>query len=96
MSILAARSRRTSYGLAAPQGTSFPGLAPNATQFFIGSGRGANNNYRTRAISKIPSPQMVFCVNQLSGVGASRSQFKIRGLNNPDGVHCKSGPYKSA
>ena len=96
MSVLAARSRRTSFGLAAPQGTSFPGLAPNATQFFIGSGRGANNNYRTRAISRIPSPQMIFCVNQLSGVGTGRSQFKIRGLNKPDGVQCKSGPYKRA
>ena len=94
MSVLAGRSNRAAYGL--PYGMSMPGLAPSATQFFIGSGRGANHHYQTRAISRIPSVQMVFYVNQLSGVGAGRSMFKVRGLNKPRGVKGTDGPYKSA
>jgi len=74
-------------------GNKLQGLAPLATHFFIaGNGRAGWNQYRTRADGD--KRNFVFCMNQLGGVGASRSQFKIRGLNKPDGTgDCLAGPY---
>jgi len=73
-------------------GDRLQGLSPKATQFFIQSGRGGGNNYRARTAA--PKRDFVFCMNQLSGVGASRSPYKIRGLNNPRGTgHCRPGKY---
>ena len=60
------------------------GLAPQATSFFIASGRGGWNHYRTRTFA--PRRDFIFCMNRLGGVGAGRSQYKIRGLNHPDGA----------
>jgi len=74
-------------------GDKLQGLAPQATHFFIaGNGRAGWNQYRTRTNGD--KRNFVFCMNQLGGVGASRSQFKIRGLNKPDGTgNCLAGPY---
>jgi hypothetical protein len=74
-------------------GDKLQGLAPQATHFFVaGNGKAGWNQYRTRANGN--KRNFVFCMNQLGGVGASRSQFKIRGLNNPDGTgNCLAGPY---
>ena len=65
-------------------GDKLQGLAPSATQFFIQSGRGGGNYYRTRTHGN--NRNIVFCMNQLGGVGRGKSQFKIGGLNKPDGV----------
>ena len=76
-------------------GDRLQGLSPKATQFFIQSGRGGGNNYR--ALTAAPKRDFIFCMNQLSGVGASRSPYKIRGLNNPRGTgHCRPGRYYPA
>jgi len=66
-------------------GDKLQGLAPQATHFFIaGNGRAGWNQYRTRTNGN--KRDFVFCMNQLGGVGAAKSQFKIRGLNKPDGA----------
>ena len=77
-------------------GDKLQGLAPQATHFFIaGNGLGGWNNYRKR--TNAPQRNFVFCMNQLGGVGAGKSQFKIRGLNKPDGTgNCRTGPYTLA
>ena len=74
-------------------GDKLQGLAPQATHFFIaGNGRAGWNQYRTRTNGN--KRNFVFCMNQLGGVGAAKSQFKIRGLNKPDGTgNCLAGPY---
>jgi hypothetical protein len=73
-------------------GDKLQGLAPQATHFFIaGNGRGGWNNYRKR--TDAPRRNFVFCMNQLGGVGAGKSQYKIRGLNNPDGARACQ-PYR--
>ena len=74
-------------------GDKLQGLAPQATHFFVaGNGRAGWNQYRTRTNGN--KRNFVFCMNQLGGVGAANSQFKIRGLNEPDGMsNCIAGPY---
>jgi len=73
-------------------GDKLQGLAPQATHFFIaGNGKAGWNQYRTRTNGN--KRNFVFCMNQLGGVGASRSQFKIRGLNKPDGAR-KCAPHR--
>ena len=67
------------------------GLAPQATSFFIASGRGGWNHYRTRTFA--PKRDFIFCMNRLGGVGVGRSQYKIRGLNHPDGAR-RCRPYR--
>ena len=93
MSIIAARTKRVSYGMSAKQGggNAKQGLPPyNA--FYIPSGRGGWSHYLRNA--KAPRRNWVFCMNQLSGVGAGRSMFKVAGLNKPDGARrCKPHPY---
>ena len=73
-------------------GDRLQGLAPQATHFFIaGNGRGGWNNYRKR--TDAPQRNFVFCMNQLGGVGRAMSQFKIDGVNKPDGAEvCQ--PYR--
>jgi len=71
-------------------GNKLQGLAPSATQFFIQSGRGGGNNYQTRADGD--KRNVVFCMNQLGGVGRAKSQFKIDGVNHPDGAR-KCDPW---
>ena len=74
-------------------GDKLQGLAPQATHFFVaGNGKAGWNQYRTRTNGN--KRNFVFCMNQLGGVGAGKSQFKIRGLNKPDGTgNCLAGPY---
>jgi len=74
-------------------GDKLQGLAPQATHFFIAGNSNAGwNNYRTRTNGN--KRNFVFCMNQLGGVGVGKSQFKIRGLNKPDGTgNCLAGPY---
>ena len=73
-------------------GDKLQGLAPSATQFFIQPGKGGGNNYQTRADGD--RRNFVFCMNQLGGVGRAKSQFKIDGVNQPDGTgNCVAGPY---
>ena len=67
------------------------GLPPQATAFLISSGRGGWNHYRTRTFA--PRRDFIFCMNRLGGVGAGRSQYKIRGLNHPDGAR-RCRPYR--
>ena len=73
-------------------GDRLQGLAPQATHFFIaGNGKGGWNNYRKR--TDAPRRNFVFCMNQLGGVGRAMSQFKIDGVNKPDGAEvCQ--PYR--
>ena len=71
-------------------GDKLQGLAPTATQFFIPSGRGGGRYYRSRTYA--PRRNFVFGGNRLGGVGAGKSQFKIRGLNRPDGAR-RHPPY---
>jgi hypothetical protein len=76
-------------------GDRLQGLAPQATHFFIsGNGRAGWNQYQTRTYA--PKRNFIFCMNQLGGVGAGKSQFKIGGLNHPDGAkYCAPYPYKN-
>jgi hypothetical protein len=76
-------------------GDKLQGLAPQATHFFIsGNGKAGWYQYQTRTYA--PKRNYVFCMNQLGGVGKGKSQFKVRGLNNPDGAKlCKPYEYKS-
>ena len=71
-------------------GDKLQGLAPTATKFFIPSGRGGGRYYRRR--THAPRRDFVFGGNRLGGVGAGKSQFKIRGLNKPDGAR-RRPPY---
>ena len=77
-------------------GDKLQGLAPQATHFFIaGNGKAGWNNYRTRADGD--RRNFVFCMNQLGGVGRAKSQFKIDGVNQPDGAQrCMPHPYSIA
>ena len=77
-------------------GDKLQGLAPQATHFFIaGNGKAGWNNYRTRADGD--RRNFVFCMNQLGGVGRAKSQFKIDGVNQPDGAQrCVPHPYSIA
>ena len=63
-------------------GDKLQGLAPNATGFFIPSGKGGVNYYRTQEPNGHLCRDFVFCMNQLGGVGANKSQQKIRGLSS--------------
>jgi hypothetical protein len=76
-------------------GDRLQGLAPQATHFFIsGNGKAGWNQYQSRTYA--PKRNYVFCMNQLGGVGKGKSQFKVGGLNNPDGAKsCKPYEYKS-
>ena len=76
-------------------GDRLQGLAPQATHFFIsGNGRAGWNQYQTRTYA--PKRNFIFCMNQLGGVGAGKSQFKIGGLNQPDGAkYCAPYPFKN-
>jgi hypothetical protein len=74
-------------------GDRLQGLAPQATHFFIsGNGKAGWNQFQTRTYA--PKRNFIFCMNQLGGVGAGKSQFKIGGLNHPDGAkYCAPYPY---
>ena len=76
-------------------GDRLQGLAPQATHFFIsGNGKAGWHQYQTRTYA--PKRNFIFCMNQLGGVGAGKSQFKIGGLNEPDGAkYCAPYPYKN-
>ena len=76
-------------------GDRLQGLAPQATHFFIsGNGKAGWHQYQTRTYA--PKRNFIFCMNQLGGVGAGKSQFKIGGLNQPDGAkYCAPYPYKN-
>ena len=75
-------------------GNRLQGLAPQATHFFIsGNGRAGWNQYQTRTYA--PKRNYIFCMNQLGGVGRGKSQFKVGGLNKPDGAKiCKPHEYQ--
>jgi C1A family cysteine protease len=74
-------------------GDRLQGLAPQATHFFIsGNGKAGWNQYQTRTYA--PKRNFIFCMNQLGGIGAGKSQFQIGGLNHPDGAkYCAPYPY---
>jgi hypothetical protein len=76
-------------------GDRLQGLAPQATHFFIsGNGRAGWNQYQTR--TNAPKRNSIFCMNQLGGVGRGKSQFKVGGLNKPDGAKiCKPHEYQN-
>ena len=76
-------------------GDRLQGLAPQATHFFIsGNGRAGWHQYQTRTYA--PKRNFIFCMNQLGGIGAGKSQFKIGGLNKPDGAkRCNAKKYKT-
>jgi hypothetical protein len=93
----AGRAGSTSYGSNVNMiqfGDRLQGLAPQATHFFIsGNGRAGWNQYQTQTYA--PKRNFVFCLNQLGGIGRGKSQFKVDGLNNPDGSKvCKPYEYK--
>ena len=68
------RSRRVNINLNTGGGSKKQGLKPTQTNFYIMSGLGGSNNYRTRAGGE--NRDMIFSVNQLSGgVGRNRGQF---------------------
>jgi hypothetical protein len=92
----AGRAGSTAYGSNVNMiqfGDRLQGLAPQATHFFIaGNGRAGWQNYQTR--TNAPKRKYVFCMNQLGGVGRGKSQFKVDGVNNPDGsMTCPPYPY---
>ncbi len=94
----AGRAGSTSYGSNVNMiqfGDRLQGLAPQATHFFIsGNGKAGWNQYQTQTYA--PKRNFVFCLNQLGGIGRGKSQFKVDGLNNPDGSKvCKPYEYKS-
>lgn len=94
----AGRAGSTAYGSNVNMiqfGDRLQGLAPQATHFFIsGNGKAGWYQYQTRTYA--PKRNYVFCMNQLGGVGKGKSQFKVGGLNNPDGAKsCKPYEYKS-
>ena len=94
----AGRAGSTAYGSNVNMiqfGDRLQGLAPQATHFFIsGNGQAGWHNYQTR--TNAPKRNYVFCMNQLGGVGRGKSQFKIDGVNNPDGSKtCNPYPYNS-
>ena len=91
--ILASRTKRVNINGNQGGGTKLQGLAPKATMFFVSSGRGGWGHFLRETFA--PRRDWIFCMNQLSGVGAGRSMFKIRGLNHPDGARrCRPHPYR--
>lgn len=91
--ILASRTRRVNLNGNQGGGPKLQGLSPKATMFFISSGRGGWGHFLRETFA--PRRDWIFCMNQLSGVGAGRSMFKIRGLNHPDAARrCKPHPFR--
>jgi hypothetical protein len=91
----AGRAGATAYGVSVnmvQMGDKLQGLAPSATGFFIPSSKGGVNYYRTQ--SNGHRRDFVFCMNQLGGVGANKSQQKIRGLSSNVGGAKPCVPYK--
>ena len=92
-SILASRTNRVNLNGNQGGGNKKQGIPSKATMFYISSGRGGWNHFLSGTYG--PRRDWVFCMNQLSGVGASRSMFKIRGLNKPDAARkCRPHPYR--
>ena len=67
------------------------GLAPNATGFYIPYGKGGGRAYQTGTYA--PRRNFIFCMNQLGGVGANKSQQKIRGLTSNEGGAKPCAPH---
>jgi hypothetical protein len=61
----------------------------------VGLSHWSNLAVRTNAYGSIKGRNMIFCVNQLGGVGAGRSQFNVgNSFARPDGVRCRSYSFK--
>jgi hypothetical protein len=61
----------------------------------VGLDTWANVAVKTNAYGTIKGRNMIFCVNQLGGVGAGHSQFNVgNNYARPDGVKCKSYSFK--
>ena len=74
MPITYGRASRVNVNLNSGGGTKKQGLKPTQTNFYIMSGTGGGNNYRTRTGGE--NRDMIFSVNQLSGgVGRNRGPF---------------------
>ena len=74
MPITYGRASRVNVNLNSGGGTKKQGLKPTQTNYYIMSGKGGSNNYRTRGGGE--NRDMIFSVNQLSGgVGRNRGQF---------------------
>jgi hypothetical protein len=57
----------------------------------VGLDNWADLAVRTNAYGSTKGRNMIFCVNQLGGVGAGRSQFNVgSNYSRPDGVKCKT------
>ena len=56
----------------------------------IGTNNWSNSVIQSQANGSIKGRKMIFCVNQLGGIGVGRSQFKVAGfVHRVDGVKCK-------
>jgi len=57
----------------------------------IGTNNWANKVIQSQANGSVKGRNMIFCVNQLGGVGAGHSQFNVAGsMHRVDGVKCKN------
>jgi hypothetical protein len=55
----------------------------------IGTNNWANNVIQSQANGSIKGRSMIFCMNQLGGVGAGRSQFNVAGsFHRVSGFKC--------
>jgi len=60
----------------------------------IGLNNWSNGVVQSQANGSVKGRNMIFCVNQLGGVGVGHSQFRVAGsYARPDGVHCKTKSY---
>ena len=63
-----------------------PAIEVGSSMLGIGTPINLRNTIRTRTYASEKSKNLVFCVNQLGGVGRYKSQFSV----SSDGINCKS------
>ena len=80
------RARNVNVNLNTAGGDKKQGLPPSSVEH--------TRLVKTRAGGE--NRNLVFCINQLGGVGRGKSQFKVNGSNNPDGVKsCVPAPFST-
>ena len=78
------RARNVNVNLNTAGGNKKQGLPPSSVEH--------TRLVKTRAGGE--NRNVVFCMNQLGGVGRGKSQFKVNGSNHPDGSRgCVTAPY---
>ena len=78
------RARNVNVNLNTAGGNKKQGLPPSSVEH--------TRLVKTRAGGE--NRNLVFCMNQLGGVGRGKSQFKVNGSNHPDGSRgCVTAPY---